>query len=328
MRKFLMALLLIMVSSVCVFAEGEKLFSDLPGSYAIYHDQRFADEAIIGLCYLGNNTIVLRNYEPATQNELVMLVELVFQDDEISLGEECRILRGDLKGNSSTRALPMILNWAASWYKAKSDIQENGRYSLSTDDDYNYVSYIPVFQLESIGDDKKFTVFSIGRLSELSDERFLEVTGIPEPEETESYKIEDGETLVAVIDGLTAVLDRNWKKQSEKVYVIDKISECDAVFTVETIDLNKTGLSSLQQLAKVLLLGNSNVVLLTDGSDIVFEKGKNFITMRMYDPVQKNISIQQSQLIERGEGLVSIATVSCYESIYLQNKEYFDRILH
>ena len=52
------------------------------------------------------------------------------------------------------------------------------------------------------------------------------------------------------------------------------------------------------------------------------------LTMRMYDPRQNKITIQQTQIFDRGEGYVSVASLACYETLYLKNQKYFDKIMH
>lgn len=328
MKKLVLSVL-ILLSSVMVFANDEKIFADIPGSYAIYHDLRFNDEAIIGLCYVGENSILARSYEPKTKNELMFLLEFVVNDSEIDLGPDIKLLKGMFNSSgAASRLLPMVMNWATSWYKSKDKILEKDRYSISTDDDFNYLSWIPVFQIETIGKKEEFTVFSIGRITNFSDERFFGITELPKEVKFESYKIKKGSDVDVVIDGLKIPLDSNWKTDDEIVYRLDKVTPQDGVFMVETLNYKESGFSSLRQLANLLLIGNSDVILLTDGSNIVFEKGSYFINYRMYDPAQKKVTVQQTQLIEREDGYVSIVSLACYEGLYLKNKKYFDKILH
>ena len=329
MKKFLAIAFLICFSALKIFAAGEEIFSGRPGNYAIYHDLRFEEEVIIGLCYVGENAVLARSYEPETQNELLLLVQFTVNDDQIDLGETLNLLKGDLHSSpAASRLLPMIMNWATTWYKSKDKINENTKYSASTDDDYNYLSWIPVFQLDYIGNKKDFTVFSIGLLKDFTDARFFGITKLPEPVESDKYTIKKGKKIDVVIDGLSVPLDSNWVTEDQRVYRITNKTPQDAAFLIETINYPEQGFSSVNELASLLLIGNMDVVLLTDGSSIEYENGLCNINFRMYDPNQNKITVQQTQLIERNDGYVSIATLACYETLYLQNKKYFDKILH
>ena len=327
--KRIIIMLLVLFSSIYIYANDENIFSDIPGSYAIYHDLRFDEETIIGLCYVGNNSILARTYEPKTENEFIFLLSFTIQEEEIDIEKNLKILSGDMNSSENTkRMIPMIMNWATNWYKSKALITEKGRYSFSSDDEYNYTSWIPVFQIETIGKNNKFNVFTIGKIKDFNDERFFNIKSIPETINADSYKIKKGKNVDVIIDGLKVQLDSNWKTSDERVYRLEKETPQDAIFMIETFNYKQRGLSSLKQLANLILIANQNIILLTDGSTIDFKNNSYFITIRMYDPLQKKITIQQTQLIERNDGYVSTATLACYETLYSKNKKYFDKILH
>ncbi len=321
-------ILIFLFTSIFVFAD-EILFSDRPGSYAIYNDLRFEGQTLIGICYAGENTVLARSYEVESGNELQLLIQFVIKDNEISLGDNLRILKGDMNSSqASARLLPMLMNWANTWYNSKEEINKKNIYSVSTDDDYFYNSWLPVFQLDYIGNKKDISVFSIGLIADFSDERFFRVTNVPQPVESESYKIKKGKALDVVIDGLSVPLDDNWKTENNRLYRIHNKTPQDAAFMIETINYIEAGIPSLKELTKILLIVNMNIVLLTDGLSIEAEDNIYNITMKVFDPVQNKVTIQQKQLIDREDGYVSIATLACYETLYLQNKKYFDKILH
>lgn len=88
------------------------------------------------------------------------------------------------------------------------------------------------------------------------------------------------------------------------------------------------GLSSLEEVAHLLFLGNTSVVLLTDGSDMFCEDGVWYLKMRMFDPGQQKVTVQQTILLDRGNGYCSTISLACYETLYLDNTAYFDAILN
>ena len=329
MRKIIAISLLFFVSIFSLFADDEVIFSDRPGSYAIYQDLRFGNEALIGLCYVGENTILARSYEPASENELLLMIELTVKEGNIDLGEHLQVLAGSMNSSdAAARLIPMIMNWAITWYKSKSIINEKTSYSVSTDDDYNYLSWIPVFQLDHIGNKKDFSVFAIGFLNSFSDERFFGFTKLPEAEPSDKYTIKKGKKNDVTIDDLIIPLDSNWKTEDNRVYRITTKSPQDAVFMVETFNYLEAGLSDIRELAQILLIGNMDILVLAEGTKIEIIDDTYNLTMRMYDPRQNKITIQQTQIFDRGEGYVSVASLACYETLYLKNQKYFDKIMH
>lgn len=327
MRKIFILTFTILCFSV--FADESPIFNDIPGSYAIYHDQRFDDDVFIGICFIGDNTILARSYETNTKNELILLIPFVRTTNGIDMAMKLKIVKGSMTAsNASNRLLPMILNWANTWVQVTNKLIDETNYFISTDDDYYYLSWIPVFQLETIGNDDKFSVITIGKLKNNTDTRFFGFTQLPKPIDSESYIIDKADAIDVIIDGLKVPLDNNWHTDDSKIYRITKRTSQDAIFMIETFNYKQAGFSSVKQLAQVLLISNSEAVLLTEGTEIFLNDNTYNIKMRMYNPNQQVMTIQQSQFIERDIEIITMATLSCYETLYLKNKEFFDSIIY
>lgn len=328
MRKALVSLFIMFIAFTMATAEEGDIFDGPVGTYAIYHDTRFGDDVFIGLCYVGEDTLLVRSYETKTQNELLMLVPFVKEEGEgIGLGQEMRVIRGDMQSSKAgARLLPMLMNWSQAWFSLRDTIREKAEYRASTDDDYAYKSWIPVFQISRIGDDKDFRVVSIGILSSNADPRFFSYNEEPNPQAAESYKIDKKKRSEVSIDGIRFSLDENWKTEDSRVYRLQKASPQDAVLTVETFDYAKAGIPSVSLLASLIVIGNSEVVVLMDGTELTKRKDGFELTLRMYDPNQGKVTVQKSRIVEKGEGIVTMTSLACYETLYLENKAYFDSI--
>jgi hypothetical protein len=327
-RRLFMCLFL---SAALAASAAAAVFDDVPGSYAVYHDTRFGDDCFIGLCYVGSDTIVARSYETRTGNELMVMLPLIVEDGELDLGSTLKILRGALDSSAAARRLiAMCMNWMRSWYLNRDSIDARLDLEYSADDDYVFSFWIPVFRLREIKGDEanRFYLVTAGVLKSNTDERFFSFKGLPEPIDSERFEIKAGKPIEAVIDGLKVPLDDNWKTEDQSVYRIQVKTEQDAAFYVETMDLKKQGVGSPQRLALIMMIGNKDVVLLAEGSRVFKDKGSFNCLMRVLDPASGKATIQQTQLIERGGSVVSIATLAAYETLYIQNKAYFDRIIY
>ncbi len=108
-------LISLLLSPILLIAEN--LFNDIPGSYVIYNDERFNDQAYIGLLYLGDDTLLVRTYEENSNSEFALIVKLKIVDDEIEFDDEMQILAGGFKDSTITqRVLPMLMNWGNAWF--------------------------------------------------------------------------------------------------------------------------------------------------------------------------------------------------------------------
>jgi hypothetical protein len=327
-RRFL--LFLVLSAGLAMSAEAA-VFDDVPGSYAVYCDTRFGDDCYIGLCYVGSDTIVARSYEARTGNELMIMLPLVAGDDGLGPGKSLKILKGDLKSsNAAGRLLPMLQNWMDAWYKNREGIEAKLDLEYSGDDDYVFSFWIPVFRLREIKGDEanRFYLATAGILKSNTDERFFAFKGLPEPARSAEFEVKPGKPTDVVIDGLKIPLDDNWKTQDRRVYRIQEKTGQDAAFFLETMDYKKSGIASPRRLAGLMPIGNADVVLLAEGSRVFAENGTFNCFIRMLDPASGKVSIQQTQLVEREGSIVSIATLAAYETLYIFNKAYFDKILY
>ncbi len=182
--------------------------------------------------------------------------------------------------------------------------------------------------LVGCGKKEEFSIVTVGRLQDNHDPRFFSFTELPNPINADSYSIQNGQMQDIVIDGLKISLDDNWKTEDNRVYRISNKTPQDSIFFIETFNYKQSGFTSVKQLAKILLISNQGVMLLTDGSDIFYKDGNYNIVMRMLDQYQNKVTIQQTQIIERDEEHISLATLACYETLYLDNKQFFDSIIY
>lgn len=212
---------LVSIVTISVLSAREPIFSDIPGSYAIYHDRRFGTEAFIGLCYAGEDTLLVRTFEPGTNTEMMLFIPFIKTPEGLSLGEQLNIIKGSMTASDSTqRVLPMVLNWSATWFREQKNIQEKITHSASTDDDFVYESWIPVFNIRTIGSKDEFTVITAGRLTENTGIRFFEFTGLAKAVPSESFTLKQGISSTLTIDGLSVMLNENWKTEDNRVFRI------------------------------------------------------------------------------------------------------------
>ena len=75
------------------------------------------------------------------------------------------------------------------------------------------------------------------------------------------------------------------------------------------------------------MINNQGVILLADGTRETMQNGTRTIFMRMLDIEQNKVSVQTTRFIERDEDIVSLETLACYETLYNENKTFFENIL-
>jgi len=329
MKTFLFVTIIFLLVSLSISAEN--LFDDLPGSYAIYHDTRFNDDAYVGVAFVGDDTLLARSFETKSGNEILLLIPFVRSSDGgFDMGSNLKLLKGKFKSSpAADRLIPMLLNWGTTWLKSKDKIAESLTFEANTDDDYIYQYWIPVFQLEKIVDsDVNFSLVTVGILDGNQDPRFFGFKGLPAVVKSESFLIPVAAPSNPVVDGLKIPLDSNWKSSDGKVFRVQVKTNQDAAFFVETINIAEQGINTQEALAKLMILGNKQTILLAEGTRVFRIDGKLNLFLRNLDQKSFKASIQQTQLVPRDAEFVSIVSLASFETLYNENKAYFDKIIY
>ena len=188
MLKKIILISLLLLNTILLIAES--LFNDLPGNYVIYNDERFNDQAYIGLLYLGDDTLLVRTYEENSDTEFALIVKLKIVDGEIEFDDGMQILAGGLKDSMITqRILPMVLNWGNAWFNSKDKILNNHSHIERYVDLYSYQYWIPAFNIEKIENDPNFNLLTVGSVQDINDPAFAQFTGIPNYSNSDSFRI-------------------------------------------------------------------------------------------------------------------------------------------
>ncbi len=320
-------LLLFTLCTALLTAQENQIFTGVKGGYAIYEDSRYGDPFYISVCYVGEDSIVMRSYEPVTGDDFAAKVKFNLIDGIIDYDPDMLILKGELDtSEAAKRLLLTILNWANTWYNIKGNIGTETQFN--GEGGYHFSFWIPVFQLSSIGKDRELKLITSGVAGNERDPAFMEFTGLPKASYSPSYSIRKGKPLTAEIDGISIPLDENWNKDGDSLYSISKFSDKDALFTIETVRPAASQINSTALFVTLSMLATDNQRLLANGSRVFITDGVFNLVKRTYDEKSGRVYIHQMQFLPRGNGYISVARLSVLETLYQKNKSYFNAILY
>lgn len=317
-------ILIILFNSFLLSAEA--LLNDQPGSYVIYNDERFDDQAYIGLLYLGDDTLIVRTYEKSNNSELALILKLRMIDEEIGFDDSMKILTGSFNDSQTTqRILPMILNWSNAWLKSKEQIIANKAYSERYGDLYSYQFWIPIFNIETIEEDPNFKVETVGMVQDINDPAFAQFAGIPDSISSDPFKIIAENSEESDIPGFGITLDNNWVEGEDGIFRIQMKTVQDAAIFVENFSIEGTPFSNGYDIAKYFMLANSGGIVLADESKIYTSDNSIIFENRVLDPRTRAISIQIKK-IKQDNNIISIMTFASFLDLYNENSNYFDSL--
>lgn len=314
------------------------VFAETPGAFAVYRDTRFGGNAYIGLCAMGGNQLALRLYEPATKNELLVLQTFYTTPKGEKSGQldiepgSLDLIRGDFSASeASQRLLPLVYNWLNAWLHSRTRFDQAHEFDFEEDGRYHFQYWVPVLQmggadLQDAEANGSVSLVTAGMASSADDPAFFDYTGEPETVAGPKVSIVASAARSVKVDGLAFPLDDNWKQDGDGLYRIAQSTPQDAYFMVETVNRGDFGNLDSFGLIKILLLG-SGTTLLPDSLRVFASGDSPAVFYRVYDPASGQVSVQYKLFVPRDEERLSIVSLGAFESVYADNKEYFDAIL-
>lgn len=304
------------------------VFDEINGSYAIYRDTRFGDPAYIGLCALGGNQLAFRLYIPASKTEL--LVSHTFYTVRNSANEidiepgTINVILGDFNTNDATRHfLPLIYDWMDAWLDSRSQFAELSDYMYERDGQYSFQYWIPILQMKN---NDTITLVTAGIAKTAQDSAFFGYKGEVQTASGPRVQIKAGTPRTVTVDGLSVPLDTNWILSADGSYRIASTTKEDAVFTVKSLDMEGFGNKDIFDLIKQFVL-NSGSTLVPDGLRIFVFNEFPCLYYKTMDSATGRVMVQYRVFVPRSQSTLSVITLRAFESVYDDNREFFDAIL-
>lgn len=304
------------------------VFDETNGSYAIYRDTRFGESAYIGLCALGGNQLALRLYIPASKTELLVshtfyTVQNGANDIDIEPGT-INVIVGDFNANDATRHfLPLIYDWMDAWLDSRSRFAELSDYVYERDGQYSFQYWIPILQMKS---KDTITLVTAGIAKTAQDPAFFGYKGEVQTVFGPRVQIKAGVGRTVMVDGLSVPLDTNWTLSADGSYRIASSTKEDAVFSVKTLDMEGFENKDIFDLIKQFIL-YSGSTLVPDGLRIFVFNEFPCLYFKTMDSATGSVMVQYRMCIPRSQSSLSVITLRAFESVYDENKEFFDAIL-
>lgn len=312
------------------------LFMDREGDFVVLRDDRFGETAYIGLCYLGGNQLLLRLWVPATGTEVLMTQAFYVAPGargvEVDPGA-VRLYKGDPSATiEGKRFLPVIYNWMNASLKARSRFEYEPSFTwqagtgLDGEDIYLFEYWIPILGMAGMvrGRESTVSMVSAGSVTSMEDPAFFRYYGEPVPEAGPQVKLKPASPREVRIGGIDFTLDELWRNDG-RTWVIAEKTNHDAYLMVEQLDLS--GLPGIDpfDLIRLTLLFNQGTVLLPDVRIFSVDDGPG-VQYRVYDPETRRVTVQ-IKLFKPDGDIVTVISLGAFESVYLDNRDYFEALL-
>ncbi len=340
-------IILLCAFAICfnfAFAENKKATSDKDwsgtnsGDYVIYRDYSWKTPTWIGFLYYDKNTIGTFLF---TDNGKTF-VKILFSGEELD-GEFVVTGQNNISGKNNDpnyiyavnylmQTLPKFYRWKEK-PNTESVVVKKGA-KLINESEYggkctvNFASYIPLFYIESIIDNKQKKVLELEEMGLTKKEAvFFDFAPIKIPKEKKtSFRLNTkAKKTPKTINNITLNLTSQWKQDTENSFFLNG----KAFLTVVPFQFKNT--SNIKDdktsfIIKYLCSSGENAKVLLDKTDIIGNKEKFKIISSRYDIKTDTIKTSIILVIKRDKLKYEMINLAVDHHLYEKNKEYFNNL--
>ncbi len=346
MKKTILSIIATILLTTSVFAlPGFTSFiPDSAGEYVYYRDTSFTRESYIGILGYDASTIQIRYFAPQDdaamlpEKEIAILITVDPKADFWNMTGE-KIISTILPDTDDTDIVNYLhdLLYEFSARRISADAVESDK--LTFDQDYaqfggkvalTFDARVPLFNIRTIADEKGSKVFdcvTIGAIKSAEDKSFEAFRGVtaPKPEVTKETR-KASKAKICKFENRQVTLDESWEQKMENFWTLGN----DSLITMSTLPKvaeNKV-LNDLYVQRKLL---ESTEGSYTDfqNCEISYIQAKDSykLVSTSFFP-ESNINVCLTKLLTRNkDGGFDYFSISTYQSAYLKNPLYFDKII-
>ena len=346
MKKLILSILTSIILTTATFAlPGFTSFiPDSAGEYVYYRDSSFTRESYIGILGYDDSTIQIRYFAPQDDNEMLPAKEIAIlitvdpASDYWNMTGE-RIVSTILPDTDDTDIVNYLHDILYEFSARRINAGEVESDKIILDQDYaqfggkvaiTFDARIPLFNIRTITDGKGTKVFdcvTIGTIKSSTDNTFELFNGIStvKPSVTKETK-KTAKSKICKFENRQVTLDEGWEQKMENFWTLGN----DSLITMSVLPkvAEDKNLNDLYVQRKLL---ESTEGSYTDfqNCEIIYTQAKDSykLVSTSYFP-ESNINVCLTKLLTRNkDGGFDYFSISTYQSAYLKNPLYFDKIV-
>ena len=341
MRRYLILCCFFLVARGYVCAENKVGWEgSASGDYVIYKDSSWKNEAYVGFLYYNTTSIGTFLHIPASNLRVTILFSCEDVDGELILtGQNITSPRSNdelyiLGVNYLMDMLPSLYNTKIK-PQEKSKVIRRGRKTFDTEQfgtscSFSYASFIPLFALESIYDEKgrvMLNIEKIGRIKSGKDNTFFnfEPIKLKKLEKTQEFELDNRAKKESInVEGIKFTLDSQWTQIADNAFYMKDVAFL-TINRVETRQFNAIPNDFASSVVKVFSMSRPETKLFFEENELKeIKNGFVFSTLQYDSLINKKISVINTVLKQGAQHVIASLTLD--QTCYQQNKKYFDAL--
>lgn len=331
-NSFLLFLLLsIIISNI----HSEDILLPMRGDYVYYDVNNKSMNGILGIAYFSDSLYRIRYSDNPASN-------IILDVNHSGFGDGLRITDHSIQyGNPSSEQVDEIIASLSLIMGARNTVKNESFPSnqiIHARDKYEdkqlslmFEYWIPCLQLREIHypNNYSFKLIEYGRMTSQDDSSFYHF----QIKENDEKKIQDiilSKDLETKKDnGITYSIYENWLASEDqygsRAYTLKEYTERDAYFLLERVDLSAMDIPNIHFFIKYYdILPDSDIIADTV---VITADERPYIQYETFNKETMMKTLHMSQILDYSDGIMTLASLSVYKSLYDMNQDYFDEIM-
>lgn len=306
------------------------------GDYVVYKDLSWKSEAYIGFLYYNATSIGTFLYVPASKLRITILFSCEDVEGELILtGQNITSQRSNdelyiLGVNYLMDMLPSLYNKKIK-LQEKSGVIRRGRKTFNTEQfgsscSFTYESFIPLFALESVCDEKGRTMLSIekmGRIIGGEEEKFFNFEPIKvQSEKHGNFKLDaKAKKQTICVEGIDFTLDSQWKQIADNSFFMQDVAFL-TINRVQEKQFNTIPGDFASSVVKVFSMSRPDTKIFFEENELKETKDGFVFSTLNYDSLTHKKIRNINTVRKQGKEYV-IVSLTVGDAYYKKYKEYF-----
>lgn len=345
MKKTILTLAFTFIASFSAFSlPGTKQYiPDISGEYVYYRDRSFKNESIVGFLFYNESTYAARFYSPADEKNSTPERDItiyVSVNPESKAGME---FTGEkIQGAVSEQDTEIINYLHDLFYEFTSRRQKENLDSckkINSQQDFHqfggnvnilFNPYVPIFNIEEIKEADGQSIFSMetaGHLVSSTDESFSVfkgIEGLPK-DKKRIFKKTKLQEIATEFGSQKIILDTMWKQSMENLWLLEDF----AILSMTTMSVPEEQKNhAMDSLLRRLCQSTDLSYSIAPQRKITINENKISVMNVFYQPESENVTRDFKIITQnKGNGTISLLTLTIFDSVYQKNRSYFTKIL-
>lgn len=308
------------------------------GEYVIYRDKTFLTDTWLGVLYYDANTYAATLYTPKENRRVSVLFSVNTKNGKMELAGQNVITKISIDDKAGVEAVNYLMQILPNFYAwgenaKKTSPNKEGRIlrksikinsaHLGGDAKLEYASFVPLFGIEKITNEKKGELLELARigripLSQGGDAEFFNfVLSFEATKKSQFTPDKKAKKTLKEFGSVKIKLDSQWSEVTDNMFFLGEL----AFLLVSNLEKKQN--ITQEELVKLFCLSDKNRIVNMNTVSVNGNPQNFVVTSEVYSTENQSVSFDKKLVVLSGN-TYTIVGLTVLNGDYIKNQKYFD----